>query len=102
MSDLVGNPEDHFSLDAAQIDKIQGFVKHLINFFKKVKKFNHTDAQKIQGSAMAQWYSITPMSAGLGVRNLPPPCSVLEQDTKSLLPESTGNTQEALAPSRHE
>ena len=33
----------------------------------------------------------------VGVRNLPPPCCVLEQDT--LLPESTGNTQEAVAPS---
>ena len=35
-----------------------------------------------------------------GVRNLPPPCCVLKQDT--LLPESTGNTQEAVAPSRHD
>ena len=34
------------------------------------------------------------------VRNLSPPCCVLEQDT--LLPESTGNTQEAVAPSRHD
>ena len=33
----------------------------------------------------------------VGVRNLPPPCCVIEQDT--LLPESTGNTQEAVAPS---
>ena len=30
---------------------------------------------------------------------LDPPCCVLEQDT--LLPENTGNTQEAVAPSRH-
>ena len=37
---------------------------------------------------------------GWGVRNLPQPCCVLEQDT--LLPESTGHTQEAVAPSRHE
>ena len=29
-----------------------------------------------------------------------PPCCALEQDT--LLPESTGNTQEAVAPSRHD
>ena len=36
----------------------------------------------------------------VGVRNLPPPCCVLEQDT--LLPESTGNTQEAVASSRHD
>ena len=35
-----------------------------------------------------------------GVRNLPPPCFVFEQDT--LLPESTGNTQEAVAPFRHD
>ena len=28
------------------------------------------------------------------------PCCVLEQDT--LIPESTGNTQEAVAPSRHD
>ena len=30
----------------------------------------------------------------------PTSCCVLEQDT--LLPESTGNTQEAVAPSRHD
>ena len=35
-----------------------------------------------------------------GIQNLPPPCFVIEQDT--LLPESTGNTQEASAPSRHD
>ena len=34
------------------------------------------------------------------VRNLPPPCFVLEQDP--LLPENTGKTQEAVAPSRHD
>ena len=34
------------------------------------------------------------------VPNLSLPCCVLEQDT--LLPESTGNTQEAVAPSRHD
>ena len=33
----------------------------------------------------------------VGVRNLPSPCCVLEQDT--LLPEGTSNTQEAMAPS---
>ena len=32
----------------------------------------------------------------VGVRNLPP-CCVLKQET--VLPESTGNTQEAVAPS---
>ena len=31
----------------------------------------------------------------MGVRNLPPPCCVHEQDT--LLPERTGNGQEAVA-----
>ena len=36
----------------------------------------------------------------VGVRNLPPPYCVLEQDT--LLPESTGNTKEAVALSRHD
>ena len=36
----------------------------------------------------------------IGVRNLPPPCCVLEQDT--ILPENTGNTQEAVAPSLHD
>ena len=35
----------------------------------------------------------------VGGSNLPPPFRVLEQDT--LLPESTGNTQEAVAPSQH-
>ena len=33
------------------------------------------------------------------VGNLPQPCCVLEQDT--LIPENTGKTQEAVAPSRH-
>ena len=36
----------------------------------------------------------------VGVRNLPPPCCVHEQDT--FLSESTGNTQEAVVPSRHD
>ena len=36
-----------------------------------------------------------------GVRNLPPPCCVLEQDT--LLPKKYWlNTQEVVAPSRHD
>ena len=35
-----------------------------------------------------------------GVRNLPPPCCFLEQDT--LLPESIGTTKEEVAPSRHD
>ena len=36
----------------------------------------------------------------VGVRILPPSYCVIEQDT--LLPQSTGNTQEAVAPSRHD
>ena len=36
----------------------------------------------------------------VSVSNLPPQCCVLEQDT--LLPESTGNTQKAMAPSLHD
>ena len=36
----------------------------------------------------------------VGVRNILPPCCVLKQDT--LLLESTGNAQEAVAPSRHD
>ena len=35
-----------------------------------------------------------------GCRNLLPPCCLFEQET--VLPESTGDTQEALAPSRHD
>ena len=35
-----------------------------------------------------------------GDRSIPPPCCFLEQVT--LFPESTGNTQEAVAPSRHD
>ena len=35
-----------------------------------------------------------------GIQNLSPPCRVLEQDT--LLPESTGNTQEVVASSGHD
>ena len=51
----------------------------------------------------ARWLSGIASDSGARsreVRNLPPPCCVLEQDT--LLPESTGNTQEAVAPSRHD
>ena len=47
------------------------------------------------GSAVAQWYSVRLQSERSGVRNLPLPCCVFEQDT--FLPESTGNTQEAVA-----
>ena len=36
----------------------------------------------------------------VGVRNLPLPCCFLEQDT--LLSESTGNIQEAVAPFGHD
>ena len=50
------------------------------------------------GSAMAQWVCVELRSKRSGIRSLSPPCCVLEQDT--LLPESTGNTQEAVAPSR--
>ena len=39
----------------------------------------------------------TPEPREVGVRNLPSPDCVLEQDT--LLPESTDKTQEAVAPS---
>ena len=35
-----------------------------------------------------------------GLGKLPLPCCVLEQDT--LHPQSTGNTQETVAPSRHD
>ena len=42
----------------------------------------------LQGSAVAQWLSVGLRSERSGVRYLPPPCCVLEQDT--LLPESTG------------
>ena len=41
----------------------------------------------------------TPSREVEGVRNLPPPSCVIEQDIQ--LPESTGNTQEVVAPSRH-
>ena len=41
-----------------------------------------------RGSAVAQWSSVGFRSERSGVRNLPPPCCVHEQDT--LLPESTG------------
>ena len=36
----------------------------------------------------------------IGVRSLPPPCCVLKQTT--VLPENTGNTEEAVTPSRHD
>ena len=37
----------------------------------------------------------------VGVRYLPPPCCVLEQ-RHIYSPKSTGNTKEAVAPSRHD
>ena len=40
------------------------------------------------------------VGGGGAVRNLPMLCCVLEQDT--LLPESTGNTKEVVALSRHD
>ena len=49
---------------------------------------------------MVVWESVGHRREVSGVRNLPPPCCVLEQDT--LLPESTGYTQEVVAPSRHD
>ena len=52
------------------------------------------------GSMVAQWWSIGLRSRRWGVWNLPTACCVLEQDT--LLPECTSNTQEAVAPSRHD
>ena len=57
-----------------------------------------TDRQSWErcGSVVERW---TP-ERHFGVRNLPLPCCVVEQDT--LLPESTGNTQEAVALSRHD
>ena len=48
------------------------------------------------GSVVELW---TPEQE-VGVQNLPPLCYVLEQDT--LLPESTGYTQKAVATSRHD
>ena len=54
----------------------------------------------------AWWLSGRVSDSGVrsGVQNLSLPCCVLEQDTllPSLLPESTGNTQEAVAPSQHD
>ena len=49
---------------------------------------------------MVVWKSVGHRREGSGVRNLPPPCCVLKQDT--LLSEITGNTQEVVAPSRHD
>ena len=44
--------------------------------------------------------SLTP-EGEVGVRYLPPPCCVLEQ-RQIYSPKSTGNTREAVAPSRHD
>ena len=52
------------------------------------------------GSVVAQRQSVGLRSERSGFQNLPAPCCVLDQDT--LLPESTGNTQEAVAMSRHD
>ena len=49
---------------------------------------------------LTQWQSVKLRSERSGVRNLPPPCCILEQDT--LLPENTCNTQEAVAPSLYD
>ena len=56
--------------------------------------------QALVGNGVAQWWSVGLRSERSGIQNLPPPCCVLEQDT--LLPESTGHTQEAVALSRHD
>ena len=50
----------------------------------------------------ARWLSgrASDYEARVEVQNPTPPCCVIEQDT--LLSESTGNTQEAVALSRHD
>ena len=55
-----------------------------------------TKVRERGGSVVERWTH----EPEVGVRNLPLQCCVLEQDT--LLPESTGNTQEAMALSRHD
>ena len=59
-------------------------------FFNRLSKFKWG----------AQWLSGRASDSGVevGVQTLP--CCVLEQDI--LLPESTGNTQKAVAPSQHD
>ena len=58
------------------------------NGFVSSKIYDKRDDFDFEGSAVAQWWSVGLRSERSGVRNLPPPCCVLEQDT--LLPESTG------------
>ena len=59
-----------------------------------------TDKLPILGEGSGSVVEHRTQEREVGVRNLPPPCCVLEQDT--VLPESTGNAQEAVAPSRHD
>ena len=79
-------------------------VSHVCTYFYQTCTLNYGSCMilffLLAGSAVAQWLSIRLQSERSRVENLPVPCCVLEQDT--LLPESTGNTQEAVAPSRHD
>ena len=61
--------------------------------------YSHTLLMFLE-TALAQWQSVGFRSERSGVQNLPSTCCVLKQDT--LLPESTGNTEEAVAPIQHD
>ena len=112
MWDLVGNPEDRFSHDAAQMMKLKPkywahpFPKHIWSDPLSVSCLSisssaSTPLFSILGSVVADSGRASDSGGrGWGVRNLPLLCCVVGQDT--LLPESTGNTQEAVTPSQHD
>ena len=77
------------------------FFLHFCVFFDLchyVENIFHLTARERGGSVVKRRTPERDM--GGGGRNLPPPCCVIEQET--LLPKSTGYTQEAVVPSQHD
>ena len=125
MWDLVGNPEYRFSQNEAQIKRTEALINpymmnglsshpyHLdesIFIFRDIRSnfhFPRWDAAFCvitSGAREARWPSgrASDRSKRSGVRSsLRPPCCILEQDTFTSI-KSAGNTQEEVAPSRHD
>ena len=108
---LVGNPEDRFSHNEAHIIKVLipllGSADELpliVMVFTKsrlIHNVSHLRHRRRLHHRGAPWPSGTASDSRSGVRYLPQPCCVLEQK-HIYSPKSTGNTQEVVAPSRHD